>query len=170
MSNVFHIGCLHLGHSKCAEFRGFPSSEEHDENLIERWNSVVNKRAKVFIHGDISMENSRHYHLLDRLLGDKHVILGNHDRPQDVAKLLEHVDRVSGPIKYNGFWLTHIPVHPSEFEYRGLIGNIHAHIHDRKLDVNDQYFNVDAQEVNYFPMPFKTIEEFFKLKQTSKCQ
>lgn len=163
MSNVFHIGCLHLGHEQCAERRGFSSSEEHDEWLITRWNSMVNKRAKVFIHGDISMENSKHYHLLDRLKGDKHVILGNHDRPQDVAKLLEHVDRVSGPVKYKGYWLTHIPVHPTEFEYRNIKGNIHAHIHGRDIDVNGQYFNVDAKGIGYTPMPFTMIDGLLNL-------
>lgn len=153
--NVFVIGCLHLGHENMAKSRGFSCADEHDEYLIKQWNSVVDKRSKVFILGDVTMEKAAPYEKLTRLLGYKHVILGNHDRATDIDKLKGVVGKISGPVNYRGIWLTHIPVHPIEFEYRIRL-NIHAHIHE--VDLNDpRYFNVDAKRLDFKPLRLETI-------------
>lgn len=173
MCTVRFIGCLHLGHEAIAKYRGFYDSFLHDEHLRLEWNKVVGKRDLTYILGDITMENHKHYHQLDYLNGRKVVVLGNHDRHQDVRQLLMHVESVAGAIDYKGFILTHVPIHVSEIgQYRG---NIHAHIHhENKLadfDVNriyedkennpiistkGKYFNVDAKLIDFKP---KTIEE-----------
>jgi calcineurin-like phosphoesterase family protein len=80
MSIVRFIADLHLSHENMAKRRGFSTIEEHDEHIIEKWNSVVHKRDITYILGDITMEKSAPYHLLDRLNGQKYVVLGNHDR------------------------------------------------------------------------------------------
>lgn len=156
---VRFISDLHLGHENLAiNLRGFSSSIEHDEYLIECWNSVVtNKKDITYICGDVTMERSNFYYLLNRMNGIKHVILGNHDRRQDVSKLLEYVDSVSGMINYKKqFILSHCPVHPSELEYR-YTHNIHGHVHANSLD-DERYINVCAEVIDYKP---KLIEELF---------
>ena len=164
MATVRFIADLHLGHTNLAIHRGFSTVEEHDEYVIEKYNSVVHKRDVTYILGDITMENSKSYHLLDRLNGIKHVVLGNHDRRQDVKKLLEHVDSVTGAIKYKGIFLTHIPVHPMELDYR-VKRNIHGHIHEKRVMkkrfgifpiIDDRYVCVSCEQVDYIP---KTLEE-----------
>lgn len=171
MSNVRFIGCLHLGHEWMAKYRGFSCSEEHDNFLINSWNKVVHKKDLTFILGDVTMEKSQYYPLLDKLNGRKIVILGNHDLYKDVSYLLNHVESVAGMIDYKGFCLTHCPIHPNEVIY--YRGNIHAHIHQEKLfetivrsrdnssfeNTLNKYFNVDAKEINFMP---KTIEELTK--------
>jgi calcineurin-like phosphoesterase family protein len=87
MSIVRFIADLHLSHQNMATRRGFSSIEEHDEHIIAQWNSVVSKRDVTYILGDVTMEKSSPYPLLDRLNGLKHVVLGNHDRRQDVPHL-----------------------------------------------------------------------------------
>ena len=110
MCTVYAFSDPHLGHKGMAEYRGFSSVEEHDDHLIAQWNSVVkSKRDLVYILGDITLENSRYYHLLDRLMGRKIVVLGNHDKPKDVAELLKYVESVAGVIEYKGYLLSHIP-------------------------------------------------------------
>jgi calcineurin-like phosphoesterase family protein len=114
------------------------------------------------------MEKSSPYHLLDRLNGIKHVVLGNHDRRQDIKKLLEHVDSVSGMIQYKGIMLTHCPIHPMELEYR-FKHNIHGHTHENLVEydfklfgislfkrVDKRYNCVSCEHVDYTP---KTLEE-----------
>lgn len=156
--SVFIIGCLHLGHESMAKMRGWESSIQHDTILVNAWNKVISKRDKVFILGDVTMENSKAYHILDQLNGMKHVILGNHDSSRDVPELLKHVEYVSGPVRYKkDFWLTHIPVHPIEFDYK-IKANIHAHIHDVNLD-DPRYLNVDAHRVGYTPVSFDEIKQ-----------
>jgi calcineurin-like phosphoesterase family protein len=112
--------------------RGFKNIEEHDEHFISQWNSVVSKRDTTYILGDVTMEESTPYHLLDRLNGIKHVVMGNHERRQDVRKLLEHVDSVSGMVSYKGLILTHCPIHPMELDDR-YHKNIHGHIHKKQV-------------------------------------
>ena len=146
MSQVKFIGCLHLGHEAVAQYRGFVSSENHDEHLIEQYNSVVHKKDLVYILGDITMETSKHYYLLDRLKGRKIVVLGNHDRHQDVKELLKYVESVAGMVSYKGCFLTHAPIHPNEVHF--CRRNLHAHIHHvNKLEecvVHNRYTDTDS--------------------------
>jgi|TARA_R110001632_G_scaffold220484_1_gene350519 calcineurin-like phosphoesterase family protein len=142
--------------------RGFKNIEEHDEHFITQWNSVVSKRDTTYILGDVTMEKSAPYHLLDRLNGIKHVVMGNHERRQDVRKLLEHVDSVSGMVSYKGLILTHCPIHPMELDDR-YHKNIHGHIHEKQvmLDMwtnipDNRYICVSCERVDFTP---KTLEE-----------
>jgi calcineurin-like phosphoesterase family protein len=158
MSIVRFIADLHLGHQNMATRRGFETVEEHDEHVIAQWNSVVSKRDVTYVLGDVTMEKSGSYPLLDRLNGLKHVVLGNHDRRQDVLKLLEHVESVAGMVNYKGVILTHCPIHPMELEYR-FPKNIHGHIHDNHVmtvvngfeEIDKRYVCVSCERVDYKP-------------------
>jgi calcineurin-like phosphoesterase family protein len=176
MSNVRFIGCLHLGHKWMTKHRGFDNEFEHDEYLIDSWNSIVHKKDLTYIIGDVTMEKSNNYYQLDRLNGRKIVVLGNHDLWKDVPKLLNYVDGVAGMIDYKGFCLTHCPIHPNELpRYKG---NIHAHIYENKLievmaesswkdpgsllvPTLHKYYCVDAKLIDFKP---KTIEELLNEK------
>ena len=165
MSQVRFIADLHFGHESMALKRGFKSAEEHDQHIIKKWNSVVHKRDTVYILGDVTMEKSSNYHLLDELNGKKIVVLGNHDLPNHILQLLQHVEKVTGMIKYSqkGYkkvWLTHCPVHPSELEYR--VGyNIHGHIHENNVMLGDKpdsrYICVSCEQVDYTPKLFTEL-------------
>jgi calcineurin-like phosphoesterase family protein len=162
MSTVRFIADLHLSHINMALHRGFSTVEEHDEHIIEKWNSTVHKRDVTYILGDITMEKSSPYHMIDRLNGIKHVVLGNHDRQQDVKKLLEHVNSVAGMVQYKGVMLTHCPIHPMELDYR-FNRNIHGHIHEKQVmkmldgweEIDERYICVSCERVDYTP---KTLE------------
>ena len=163
MSIVRFIADLHLSHANMATRRGFATVEEHDEHIIEQWNSVVSKRDVTYILGDVTMEKKSPYILLDRLNGVKHVVLGNHDRRQDVPHLLQHVESVGGMIQYKGIMLTHCPIHPMELDYR-FNKNIHGHIHEKVVmkmldgweETDDRYICVSCERVDYKP---KSLEE-----------
>jgi calcineurin-like phosphoesterase family protein len=143
--------------------RGFSSVEEHDEHIIAKWNDVVSKRDVTYILGDITMEKKSPYALLDKLNGRKHVVMGNHDRRQDVEVLLKHVDSVAGMVQYKGIILTHCPIHPMELDYR-FPKNIHGHIHDKQVMLgglpieipDERYICVSCERVDYTP---RTLEE-----------
>jgi calcineurin-like phosphoesterase family protein len=163
MSIVRFIADLHFGHGNMAIKRGFTTVEEHDEYIITKWNSVVNKRDITYILGDITMEKSSPYHLLDRLNGTKKVILGNHDKPSHVPELLKHVNSVGGMVQYKGVVLTHCPIHPSELEYRFPF-NVHGHIHDKQVMkmedgfevIDERYICVSCERNGFLP---KTLED-----------
>ncbi len=169
MSTVRFIADLHLGHQNMAKHRGFKSSEDHDDYLIKQWNHCVAKRDITYIIGDVTMESTKHYHLLDRLNGRKIVIGGNHDKPKDTHELLKHVDSVGGMVRYKGIWLTHCPVHPMELEYT-INKNIHGHIHSKLVErdftflkinvfkrVDRRYYCVSCEHVNFTPKSLKDL-------------
>lgn len=167
MSVVRFIGDLHLGHVNMAIKRGFKTVEDHDNHIIQCWNSVVHKRDCTWILGDVTMESSKSYPLLKHLNGMKKVVLGNHDRPSDILELMKYVQCVSGMVNYKGIWLTHCPVHERELEFR-VPRNIHGHIHEHKIMKfeengfkdewvpDDRYHCVSCENVDYTP---KTLEE-----------
>jgi len=170
MGNVRFISDLHLGHRNMAHTRGFETADEMNEYIVKQWNSVVNKKDVTYLLGDVTMERKDGYEILNELNGRKYVVLGNHDRRQDVPALLEYVDCVAGMIDYKKYaLLTHAPVHPDELRYRFKV-NIHGHVHEntimttewcrhRETDIivpDPRYKNVSAEVIDYTP---KTLLE-----------
>ena len=147
-ANIYVISDLHFGHKNMALHRGFFSVEEHDAYIVNCWNSVVRKNDVVYILGDLTMEKGD-YSILSYLAGFKKVVLGNHDMPQHIPKMLEHVNSVCSSYKLKGCILTHIPIHESEIgRYRY---NIHKHVHEKSLD-DSRYINVSCEAVGYTPV------------------
>lgn len=170
MSKVFTASDPHFGHEAMAKRRGFNTVEEHDEYIIKQWNAVVGKRDTVYLLGDITMENSLHYHKLSRLNGLIKVVGGNHDMPKDITKLLNYITSFSGMITYKGWILTHCPVHPNELKYR-FRGNIHGHVHGNSLK-DPRYINVSMEAINYTPVLISSLvirkNIWFKIKKFLK--
>ena len=46
----------HFGHKNMAHKRGFQDEFYHDEYIVNKWNTVVQKRDTTWILGDITME------------------------------------------------------------------------------------------------------------------
>ena len=88
--STFFIADLHFGHKNCLAYdnREFPTIEEHDKTLIDRWNSVVGIDDDIWILGDISWYPSmKTIAIFKQLNGVKHLCVGNHDK-----KLLKNKD------------------------------------------------------------------------------
>ena len=86
MSNKFYISDLHFGHANCLAFdnRPFKSIQEHDAELVRRWNSVVQPGDIVYILGDMFWcKATEAIEILKQLNSQKILIKGNHDRCHD---------------------------------------------------------------------------------------
>lgn len=93
MSKTFFTSDLHLGHRNLLKFtkpRPFNFIDEHDEAILENWNSVVKQEDTVYVLGDIAMNKDPDElgKYLTKLNGHKHLILGNHDRSKIHARYL----------------------------------------------------------------------------------
>lgn len=162
MSHVYLISDLHIGHKGIgSKFqRTFKSDEDCWEYSIMCWNSIVRKRDVVKVLGDFIM-NIASLHYLSRFNGTIHWILGNHD-PKITREILQdylNISYVGGAMKYKGCFLTHIPIHPNELEYRNVIMNIHGHVHhkDQSDAMGDKYYNVNVDVMGHFPREFHSI-------------
>ena len=84
MAVVHYTSDLHFGHRLVAGLRGFPTTDEHDDEVATRWRQVVRPDDTVWVLGDLAVTTNRARlaEILDRisgLPGTKHLILGNHD-------------------------------------------------------------------------------------------
>lgn len=162
LSNIWFTSDLHLGHSGAAHHRGFNDVVEHDWTIITNLRSVVGKKDKLFILGDVCW-NDHSLKLLEEIPGIKELIIGNHDTLQ-TKKYLKYFTKVHGFRGYREYWLSHCPIHPQEI-FRTK-GNIHGHIHNGAATTNIgyPYFNVNVDCNNMCPVNMDTIDHFFKTK------
>ena len=150
MNQVFFISDTHFGHRNICKYRPeFQTPEEHDEYIIERWNSVLTKaKQQVWCLGDMCIKNKYYdfHKLMDRLNGTIHVITGNHCHLPAYGHPKIHVE--GGLTKRYGFWISHAPIHPDELRGRR---NIHGHVHYKSV-ADDRYINVCCENINYTPI------------------
>lgn len=159
--STFFISDLHLGHKNMAIRRGFEDEMQMNGHIVSCWNQVVKKKDLVIILGDVTMEKTAYYPILNILNGLKTVVLGNHDEPNHVKELLKYVNKVAGMIDYKKeYILTHCPIHPSQLDYRYSY-NIHGHVHTNSI-ADPRYINVSAEVIDYTP---KTLEQLIKINK-----
>jgi calcineurin-like phosphoesterase family protein len=156
MNKVFVIGDTHFGHKKIIEFentyRPFASIEEHDSELVRRWNAVVKPSDTVWHLGDVLFGREA-FDTLKLLNGTKKLVMGNHDHYPSTL-YLEHFSTIVGAAELRGCILTHIPVHTSQFGR--YVANIHGHLHSNKID-DPRYVCVSAEHTNLTPKLLDTV-------------
>jgi len=154
--SVYFISDLHFGHNHIHRFGHRPwadSPEEHDEVLLDRINSTVKKRAKLYVLGDVAF-NLEGVEVFKRIrCANIEVLWGNHDL---VKQLAPFVTRHHGFCKYKkDFWLSHCPIHPAELRGKR---NIHGHVHHNVLD-DCRYISVCVDSCDGYPIPFEEIRD-----------
>ena len=96
-SGVFFTSDTHFNHKSILQLcnRPFNSIEEHDQKLIENWNSVVGVEDTVFHLGDFCFGNAQKWkEIRNQLNGHIILIIGNHDVKQvsqGIASLFDYV-------------------------------------------------------------------------------
>ena len=177
MSNIFFCSDLHFNHNKSFlyEPRGFESITEHDYEIIERWNSIVQYGDTVYFLGDIGMSAEIDY-LVDCvtiLNGSIKWILGNHDSINRVTRIgeLPHVEVIgyADKIKISkntSFFLCHYPTLTMP---RDLNGNLnghtyslcgHTHTKDRWLDWDKGgIYHVELDAHDCYPVSLEEVRK-----------
>lgn len=178
MGSVFIISDTHFGDASVLRVPGRKEWAsgldivEHDEKLIDNWNSVVTKRDKVYHLGDVGYDHPRGYlehGVFPRLTGTIEVVGGNHDSP----RVLEMLGKVNGAISKTvggtGVLMTHVPVHPQELFWAF---NIHGHLHSnvvRKGAIDAEggfsgepdlrYIGVSCEQLDFTPKRLDVLIE-----------
>lgn len=133
-----HENILKLGHG-----RPFETIAEHDETIINNWNSVVKPGDLVYVLGDMFFTLDVGYmeYVLRSLNGAKHLILGNHDRSKIQAYFLNKnlwqsirdtytlKTRVQSG-KVIKVVMSHYPILEFNGAYRDYCMHAYGHIHD----------------------------------------
>lgn len=152
MGKIFVTSDTHFGHDRAFVYepRGFTSIEEHDREIIRRWNSVVSNEDTVYHLGDVMLGDNEHgMECLKLLNGHIVIIPGNHDTATRLAlyKTLSGVEVLDSNIpgftaaaamfkykKYN-FYASHHPTITSNLEkapyLRMHLINLFGHTHQQ---------------------------------------
>ena len=182
MSQIYFTSDLHFCHDRgfVYEPRGFNNIEEMNNIIIENWNNIVTNKDKVFILGDLMLnDNEKGLKLLNKLNGHKFVILGNHDTPTRAilydgpTTVLGFADRID----YNGyhFYISHYPTLTSNLDsgcsLKQRILNLFGHTHSKEKFYQDNptMYNVALDAHNNTPVSIDQIIEDIKAKR-DECE
>ncbi len=154
MSRTWITSDLHIGHDRefVYEYRGFASIEEHDEALVENWNSLVDDEDVVYVLGDVMLRHSPEdvdfgygMSVLKRLKGKLIIIRGNHDSDARIEKYrtCENVLSAGDAAMYlhypetggYHFYLSHYPTlvsHERLKHMRMALINLYGHTHQKE--------------------------------------
>jgi len=161
MTRTFFVADTHFGHSGIIRLcnRPFSSVSEMDECMIANWNAIVRPSDTVWHVGDFAYRcDSRRIHaIFDRLHGQKHLVIGNHDT-EEVCKLpwtTSPTQFSSLTVEGNRIVLSHYGMRVWPLQNRGAI-QLYGHSHgrltgtSRSLDVGVdcwQFMPVDLPQI-----------------------
>ncbi|MFW6281194.1 MAG: metallophosphoesterase family protein [bacterium] len=178
MQKRWVISDTHFDHKNILNFErpdgskvrpGFEDVHDMNNQMVERWNSVVKPNDMVYHLGDFTINRSveRLETLVNRLNGTKILIRGNHDhfKTETLVKFFKDVYSVYD-IYINDYRVifSHYPLHESSIWADNMF-NVHGHIHEKNLE-NKKYINVSVEQINYTPFSFDELYE--KIKEIDK--
>lgn len=164
----YYISDLHLFHKNVTnegsnfDNRPFDTLEEMHKVIKENWNSKITNADHVYILGDLAWkENEDAIKLVSTLRGNKHLILGNHDKATDqrykqlfveIANYKEAKDMIDG--KEHHVVMSHFPLafwnHQHYYrrdgkEHRVWSVQLYGHVHN---SIEEDYYQEFIRKLN----------------------
>ncbi len=173
----------HLGHKNisiyCPDRPGDGNTDKMNDIIINNWNSCVMPDDDVYFLGDMMMGQSIYWEgLLNRLQGNIHLIVGNHDkkfRKQEYVAnrmvwikedyILKVTDPLSSNRKSQQIVLHHYPKLTWENADRGA-WHFHGHSHGSVDHLNQDSTRIDvgldSEHGRYFPRSYEELARVMK--------
>ena len=186
---IFFSSDHHFYHSNIIRYcqRPFLSVEEMNEEMVRRWNTVVQPEDIVYYLGDFSLAKRAVTVFAPRLHGQKHLLMGNHDachpchKKKAQAALQVYVDagfktielERSLEISGQSVLLNHMPYLAGEQSSEYKVGYqefrpvnrgqwlLHGHVHE-KWKIKEKMINVGVDVWDFFPVPITEIEKIIQ--------
>lgn len=156
---IYFIADTHFSESNILQYenRPFTDVSQMDEELIRRWNSVVEDEDAVYVLGDFG-GTGHEAELLSRLKGKKYLVKGNHDiESNEYYRRAGFAEVYDCPIILENFWiLSHEPLYVNtNMPYANIFGHVHASPIFR--DYSPQHCCVSVERTAYTPVAFREI-------------
>lgn len=174
----FYVSDTHWCHQRLLSMqpRPFSTIEEHDEYLIEAWNSVVRDDDIVYHLGDVFFSLSRNAdrvrEIFNRLKGKKHLIIGNHDvdKKGNLHPTLAALDWAARPehalrTRDGGrdIYMSHYACRTWPSQHHGAI-HFYGHSHGRMPSYGlSRDVGVDVPDVDFTPRTFSELTATMEL-------
>lgn len=163
-TNPYFLSDHHFSDAKAIQYEDKYRPQDitdHDEWLIAQHNSVVRPESIVWFGGDLcrKMDPEKLVEYLRRMNGRKNILFGNHD-DLPIEFYAEHFEKVRSYYHKGPVVVTHVPIHPTEFNYRKDCDiNLHGHLHSRSLIHDDRYVNMCVEKSDGIP---RTISQWLE--------
>jgi calcineurin-like phosphoesterase family protein len=162
MRRKLAISDLHFDHKRIIELcnRPFSSVEEMNEQMVLRWNSVVDDDDDVYFGGDFGFNDKKVAGWFEKLNGVKHLVMGNHDRTA-TTKLGWYSVHTRMEVEHNGtlFVLDHYPIEDWNKRYHDSV-HLYGHVHTVPVMELRRRFSMCAEHLNYTP---RDLDVFVKM-------
>ncbi|UVF18450.1 metallophosphoesterase [Microvirga terrae] len=154
----------HFGHAAilsptmhCRRGDHFASIQEHDAELVRRWNEVVAPDDEVFHLGDFAHRTSEEYAraVFGKLHGRKHLIRGNHERLGDKLPWASKQDFLEVTVDGKHLVLFHYGMRVWPRMRRGSL-HLYGHSHGA-LPGCSQSLDVGVDAWGFRPVPLAEI-------------
>lgn len=173
MGNIFMTSDCHYGHKNIIRFcnRPFKDVVEMRESLIKNWNDRVTYQDSVYVLGDFSFEKNDEdtSNILNRLNGQKFLVLGNHDNHLK-SKSLSKFSWVKNYYELrdgdNKLVLFHFPISVWNKGHHGSY-HLHGHVHGSHNDCKIRRYDVGVDVVNHNYAPVSLDEIYDRLKNAT---
>lgn len=160
MYTIFFTSDLHFNHEKIIEYcnRPFTTVEEMNEALIENWNKDIGKNDVVYMLGDFCFGTQKDCQIMvNRLKGNKHFIIGNHDKHKfaginGIASVSHYKEIAAGSKK---IVLSHYPIRSWNGMHRGSL-MLHGHCHGTLEPIKNS-IDVGVDCNNYRPFSLHQV-------------
>lgn len=173
---IYYTSDTHFLHENILGFcnRPFKNIEEHDKELIRRWNEKVPEDGIVFHLGDVGMGNGgRLTDILYQLHGYIYLVIGNHDWRENVAKqswrFVGMAQQVNMSVGGQQIILNHYPLLCFAGSYRKkpvwqLYGHVHSSPYSSGVDAQrlvyalPSQYDVGVDNNDFTPLSHKEVE------------
>lgn len=146
MQRIWFTADLHHSHDKIISICGRPCSEKmHEEWLVNLINSNVKKKDVIYMIGDVSFARKPDAdRFVDRLNGEKFLILGNHDKSLEKSTRFTQITQIKD-FSYSKFGLNihivlcHYPMASWNRKPHGawhLYGHVHGRFENTGLSID----------------------------------
>lgn len=171
MSNIYFTSDTHFFHDQdfVWKARGFSCTEEMNETIIERWNSIIKQDDLVYHLGDVLLGNYD-VNILKRLNGQICIVRGNHDTTRKLSDInAARPDTIfvgtSDLIKIGklSLFLCHYPVLTANFDDRHFnqhVISLHGHTHQNGnwlFPDNPFIYHIGMDSHSCYPVHIDTI-------------
>lgn len=138
---------------------------EHDEALVQNWNTVVTRDDIVYHLGDLGLCHSTYLgKILNRLNGSIHIILGNHDKTALQISKTANVKRFASisdskyiRVENQHIFLLHYAMRTWRSSYHGS-WHLFGHSHGRMAPFGKS-FDVGVDCWDYKPVSFDCVKQ-----------
>lgn len=158
MTKTFFTSDTHFGHENIIKYcnRPWATVEEMNEGIIENWNSVVKPGDTVYHLGDFSFAPAEPF--LDRLNGNIHLMVGNHEKPALAVRnrFVWVRDLTEVRVGKQSIVLCHYPLKTWNKDRHGA-WHLYGHCHGTLEDPGNKSLDIGMDCHNYIPLSFEQV-------------